>query len=58
MMLFIDAHLLKNRPGFFVLGRQLLKVFVQVFADLMLGGSNETQADFVADQPGDRANPE
>jgi hypothetical protein len=29
VVFFVDAHLLKNRPGLFVLGRQLLQVLVQ-----------------------------
>jgi len=58
MVFFIDAHLLKNCPGLFVLGRQLLQMFVQVLADLMLGRRYETKADLVADQPGNRADTE
>ncbi|MMZ67586.1 hypothetical protein D1872_301820 [compost metagenome] len=57
-MFFIYAHLLQNRPGFLVLSRQLLQVFIQVLAHLMLGRRDESKADLVADQSGHRTNTE
>jgi hypothetical protein len=48
----------QGSPGTFIFGWQLLKVFVQMLAHLIFGRCNEPQADLVADQPGDRTNPE
>ncbi|MNG32963.1 hypothetical protein D3C84_1190970 [compost metagenome] len=55
MVFLIHAHLLKDCPGFFILGWQLFEVFIQMLAHLMFGRRNETEADFVADQPGNGA---
>ena len=58
MVFFIGAHLLKNRSGFFVFGRQLFQVLIKVLANLMFCRCDKTEADFIADQAGGSANSE
>ena len=53
---FVEAHLLEDGAGFFIFGRQLLKVLVEVFAHLVFSCGNKAEADLVADQAGDSAN--
>ena len=50
MVFFIDAHLFKDGARLFIFGRQLLKMLIQMLADLMLRRGDKSEADFIADQ--------
>ena len=55
VVFFIDAHLLEDGPGLFILGRQLFQVFIQMLAHLMFRRSDKAKADLVTDQAGSGA---